>query len=65
MLWVTYKHFLFFSWVHPGRGLKFLKGFLTEVKNGEKNIQTALSKCQLLHSSCASKFTYLATFLRV
>ncbi|NXU61216.1 PKHA8 protein, partial [Horornis vulcanius] len=24
------------------RGLKFLKGFLTEVKNGEKNIQTAL-----------------------
>lgn len=27
------------------RGLKFLKGFLTEVKNGEKDIQTALSKC--------------------
>ncbi|XP_051708828.1 pleckstrin homology domain-containing family A member 8 isoform X1 [Oryctolagus cuniculus] len=26
------------------RGLKFLKGFLTEVKNGEKDIQTALSK---------------------
>ncbi|XP_061852951.1 pleckstrin homology domain-containing family A member 8 isoform X1 [Colius striatus] len=25
------------------RGLKFLKGFLTEVKNGEKNIQTALN----------------------
>uniref|UniRef100_A0A2K5X0C0 Pleckstrin homology domain-containing family A member 8 n=1 Tax=Macaca fascicularis TaxID=9541 RepID=A0A2K5X0C0_MACFA len=25
------------------RGLKFLKGFLTEVKNGEKDIQTALS----------------------
>ncbi|KAF5927721.1 hypothetical protein HPG69_000627 [Diceros bicornis minor] len=29
------------------RGLKFLKGFLTEVKNGEKDIQTALSKCSL------------------
>lgn len=27
------------------RGLKFLKGFLTEVKNGEKDIQTALSEC--------------------
>ncbi|XP_040593126.1 pleckstrin homology domain-containing family A member 8 [Mesocricetus auratus] len=25
------------------RGLKFLKGFLTEVKNGEKDIQTALN----------------------
>ncbi|XP_060235958.1 pleckstrin homology domain-containing family A member 8 isoform X3 [Meriones unguiculatus] len=25
------------------RGLKFLKGFLTEVKNGEKDIQTALT----------------------
>lgn len=34
-----------FLWAHPDRGLKFLKGFLTEVKNGEKNIQTALSKC--------------------
>lgn len=29
------------------RGLKFLKGFLTEVKNGEKDIQTALSECSL------------------
>lgn len=29
------------------RGLKFLKGFLTEVKNGEKDIQTALSKYPL------------------
>ncbi|XP_067418076.1 pleckstrin homology domain-containing family A member 8 isoform X2 [Emydura macquarii macquarii] len=25
------------------RGLKFLKGFLTEIQNGEKNIQTALN----------------------
>nr|XP_030713299.1 pleckstrin homology domain-containing family A member 8 isoform X6 [Globicephala melas] len=28
------------------RGLKFLKGFLTEVKNGEKDIQTALKNIQ-------------------
>uniref|UniRef100_H3AEC6 Pleckstrin homology domain-containing family A member 8 n=1 Tax=Latimeria chalumnae TaxID=7897 RepID=H3AEC6_LATCH len=31
-------------WLKSTRGLKFLKGFLTEVKNGEKNIQTALKK---------------------
>uniref|UniRef100_A0A2K5R7U2 Glycolipid transfer protein domain-containing protein n=1 Tax=Cebus imitator TaxID=2715852 RepID=A0A2K5R7U2_CEBIM len=30
-----------FLWLK--RGLKFLEGFLTEVKNGEKDIQTALS----------------------
>ncbi|NP_001337904.1 pleckstrin homology domain-containing family A member 8 isoform 6 [Homo sapiens] len=32
------------------RGLKFLKGFLTEVKNGEKDIQTALRthKCLMV-----------------
>ncbi|XP_071661096.1 pleckstrin homology domain-containing family A member 8 isoform X2 [Patagioenas fasciata] len=33
------------------RGLKFLKGFLTEVKNGEKNIQTALN----FHSYCEDR----------
>lgn len=56
---LCYNHgFFFISCVHPDRGLKFLKGFLTEVKNGEKNIQTALSKCQLLYSSCASEFMY-------
>ncbi|XP_075778246.1 pleckstrin homology domain-containing family A member 8 isoform X2 [Pelodiscus sinensis] len=31
------------------RGLKFLKGFLEEVKNGEKNIQTALIPLSSLH----------------
>ncbi|XP_041496197.1 pleckstrin homology domain-containing family A member 8 isoform X2 [Microtus oregoni] len=41
------------------RGLKFLKGFLTEVKNGEKDIQTALileRKQKLPAHLCLSAF---------
>nr|XP_012303173.1 pleckstrin homology domain-containing family A member 8 isoform X1 [Aotus nancymaae] len=44
------------------RGLKFLKGFLTEVKNGEKDIQTALSKTrsQKRNEMCYKKIKSIA-----
>uniref|UniRef100_M3Y0X9 Pleckstrin homology domain-containing family A member 8 n=1 Tax=Mustela putorius furo TaxID=9669 RepID=M3Y0X9_MUSPF len=41
------------------RGLKFLKGFLTEVKNGEKDIQTAL-KNGAYWSQIRTRFSWAA-----
>uniref|UniRef100_A0A8I5UAA5 Glycolipid transfer protein domain-containing protein n=1 Tax=Pongo abelii TaxID=9601 RepID=A0A8I5UAA5_PONAB len=46
------------------RGLKFLKGFLTEVKNGEKDIQTALNNAYV-PSMWFLIVLYLVTFTSV